>query len=71
MFFNKFGVTFQKSIRRRVIVNKDSCCFRKQMRLTNLQYQVKKPTHFTYWIEYTTPHKNGGFNFIQHLVNQG
>ena len=70
MFFNRFGVTLQKSIRRRVIVNKHNSCVRKQMRLTNLQYQAKKPTRFIYRIEYTTPRKNGGFNFIHHLVNQ-
>ena len=41
------------------------------MRLTNLQYQPKKPTRFTYRIEYTTPHPNGGYNFISHLVREG
>ncbi len=70
MFFRKFGVSFQHSIRRRIIVNKRNSCFGKQMRLTNLQYQVKKATRFTYHIQYTTRHKNGGLNFIPHLINQ-
>ncbi len=70
MIFRKFGVNFQHSIRRRIIVNKRNSCFRKQMRLTNLQYQVKKPTRFTYSIQYTSQNKNGGLNFISHLINQ-
>ena len=70
MFFRKFGVNFQHSIRRRIIVNKYSSCIKKQIRLANLQYQVKKPTRFTYRIEYTSQNTNGGYNFISHLINQ-
>ena len=71
MFFRNFGVKFQHSIRRRIIVNQHSSCIKKQIRLTNLQYQVNKPSRFTYRIEYTTLNSKGGRNFIGHLIHQG
>lgn len=67
--FQKLGVEFAKSIRRRVIVPRKNF-FRKQMRLTNIQPQLKKPTRFTYRIEYTTLNNNGGMNFIPHLISE-
>ena len=69
--FSTFGVNFTHSIRRRVIVNTKNACLNKQMRLTNIQYYHKKPTRFTYRIEYTTTQPNGGRNFIAHLLRQG
>ena len=66
MFFRNFGVSIKKSIRRRVICNKNAC-ITKQMRLSNLQYNPKKPTRFTYRIEYIS--ETG--NYIPHLTFQG
>lgn len=69
--FSRLGVQFIHSIRRRIIVNSKKSCIKKQMRLSNLQYYPKKPSRFTYRIEYTTPNKNnGGMNFIPHLIRQ-
>jgi len=70
--FSRFGVQLKHSIRRRIIVNPRSSCIQKQMRLSNLQWEANKPTRFIYHIEYTIRNtKNGGRNFIPHLINQG
>ena len=46
------GTHLKKSIRRRIIINKDNSCIKKQMRLTNAMYIHEKTSRFVYRIEY-------------------
>jgi hypothetical protein len=63
--FQNFGVHFTKSIRRRLIVKSSKTSIKHQMRLTNIYHNAKKPTRFTYRIEYL---ENG--SFTRYLISQ-
>jgi len=65
MYYRNFGIIFKKSIRRRLIVN-EKYCINNQKRLTNISQMVKKPTRFTYRIEY-----HNIKSFTPHLLFQG
>ena len=65
MFFRNFGIIMKKNIRRHILVNKSNSYIRKQIRLSNAVYEIKKPTRFTFRIEY-----HNGKLFTPHLTYQ-